>query len=90
LEPPMSRTEAAQTYRRQRTLLQKRRSIKDELEIVDPLSRWCEDYKAMPGYISNIVGPIRAILERQANRAYMYRSQEKVIPHQQNEEGNPK
>ena len=58
-------------------LRQKRRAAKDRIELVTPVVNWSLQYKSSIDALRRVLGDVRKIDEKQTNRMYFYRADEK-------------
>lgn len=58
-------------------LRQNRRMAKDRIELVTPIVNWAVQYKSAIDGLQRILGEMRKIDEKHANRVYFYRADEK-------------
>lgn len=58
-------------------LRQKRRTAKDRIELVTPIVNWASQSKSSIEGLQRVLGEMRKIDEKQANRMYFYRAGEK-------------
>ena len=58
-------------------LRQKRRAAKDRIELMIPIVNWAVQHKSSIDGLQRVLGEMRKIDEKQANRMYFYRADEK-------------
>lgn len=58
-------------------LRQARRTAKDRIELMTPIVNWSVQYKSSIDGLQRVLGELRKIDEKQANRMYFYRADEK-------------